>query len=347
MTDPPQKNVDYLTRSGGSANWQFYIDSKITQSDEAPERTESVVEQVFAALGTDIVPVTLNLGLVTIPAATSLPAAFDNCEQLPDAPDSIEHSDGVSFETYSERLAGISIESGRILHNSKVAVTAARSSVFLRNGIETIDVEASPYYRYDSARIDGSPEGGPLGVTVLHLWPNYGPEDKLDGDSLYRVTVGTDSNVWFDDTAIAHINRARLHALLHRIDEALPVVKRKFTATDMNGYFDPDAAAVFEYDGPPAEQLIREYRVEWVESELVTTSTRYQENGEPVFEVTSDAEALQTDELRRRIEAYVDHQRTQSNVPQAELLRIVRTDGTVLEARFTEEGVVWTDSGGR
>ncbi|PSP84574.1 hypothetical protein BRC96_05510 [Halobacteriales archaeon QS_6_64_34] len=119
--------------------------------------------------------------------------------------------------------------------------------------------------------------------------------------------------------------------------------QRSFIVDDMKGYGDADAEAVFDYDGPPAEELIKEYRIDWVESELVETAAQYEEDGNTVFEVMSDAESITTDELRKRTEAYVNQQQTKGNAPQADRLRIIRTDGTPLEARFSDGDIGWID----
>ena len=338
-----KKNISYLTYEGGTAAWQFYIDSEIAESDAVPEQTASIVERAFGILDSEIVPVSLRLGVATIPAQTPLRTALDEIESLSDSNIVVEDQHRVTFEKYAERLADIPLDDRRVLHNAKVSTTATKVRVFLRSGMKTIDPEESPHYRYDSPDAEGTPDIGPLGFSILHLWPHYGPEEKIDGESIYRISVLANSNLWLDDTPIATINRTRLQSLLHEIDDAFPVVKRKFTVDDMKGYGDADAEALFNYDGPPAEELIREYRIDWVESELVETAAQYNEGDETIFEVTSDAESVQTAELRLRIEAYVDQQQTKGNAPQADRLRIIRTDGTPLEARFSDGDIRWID----
>ncbi|QLH80889.1 hypothetical protein [Halosimplex pelagicum] len=96
---------------------------------------------------------------------------------------------------------------------------------------------------------------------------------------------------------------------------------------------------------PSSEQLLEDYRKEWVEREIVESTTQHIENRETVFEIASDAAAVQTAELRARIEAYVDYQREQGNAPRADRLRIVRTDGTKLEATLTDGTLEWVDDG--
>jgi len=338
-----QKNEDYLTIGSGRATWSFYIDSKITQSDDVPARTASVVERVFTALGTDIVPVRLKLGLTSIPTETPVRDAIKRPGSLADSPFIFEDRDGFTFENYAAQLADIPIEDNTVLYIGKVGSAITNSRIYLRSGMQTIGAERSPYFRFESSDAPVGPEYAPIAFSILHLGPRYGPEDGLDGDSVYKVGIGTDSDIWFDETPIAKINRARLHALLYEIDSALPVFQRSFIVDNMKGYGDADAEALFNYDGPPAKELIKEYRIDWVESELVETAAQYEENGSTVFEVTSDAESITTDELRKRIEVYVNQQQTKGNAPQADRLRIIRTDGTPLEARFSDSDIEWTD----
>ncbi|PSP85817.1 hypothetical protein BRC96_01120 [Halobacteriales archaeon QS_6_64_34] len=321
----------------------LYADSKIALSDEIPDRTASIVEDVFATLGETVTPTTLRLGISSLPAQTPIPAAKEQAELLPDSPLTVSNPDKVTFGDYTDRLAEIPVDDGRIVQNSKVTTDATKVRIFLRSGMQTIDSSGSTYYEREQPTVEDSLNYAPLVLTIIHFGPKYGPEDKLEGDSLYRISISTGSDIWFDDTQIARINRARLHELLHRIDSVLPVVKRKFSVGEMSGYINADAEAVFDYDGPPAEELIREYRIDWVKSELVETAAQYEEDGNTVFEVTSDAESITTDELRKRIEAYVDQQQTKGNAPQADILRIIRTDGTPLEARFSDGDIEWID----
>ena len=338
-----KKNIDYLTEGTGWANWQIYVDSKIAMSDEIPDRTKSIVEDVFEALGDTVTPKTLDLGISSLPAQTPIPAAKKQAERLPDSPLTVDSKGKITFESYLDRLAEIPVDDGRIVQNSKIHTETAKVQIFLRSGMQTIDISGSAYYELEQPTVEDSPNYAPLAFTIIHFGPKYGPEDKLEGDSLYRISISTRSDIWFDDTQIAQINRAQLHELLHRIDSVLPVVKRKFSVGEMSGYINADAEAVYDYDGPPADELIKEYRIDWVESELVETAAQYEEGDETIFEVTSDAESVQTAELRLRIEAYVDQQQTKGNAPQADRLRIIRTDGTPLEARFSNGDIEWTD----
>ncbi|WP_436925778.1 hypothetical protein [Halosimplex amylolyticum] len=338
-----EKNQDYLTMIRGSTSWKFYIDSEIELSNEVPDRTAAVMERIFATLGRDIAPIVLKLGVASLPSQTPIDEAFSEAEPVLDSNGTIKNCHGITYQEYAERVAEIATEDDRVLHVSKVATESTCVKVYLRSGMQTIDATESEYFRNDRSDVDQVPDHAPLSFSVIHQSSKYRPGGKLAGDSVYRITIGTDSDIWFGDTEIAQINRARLSKLLHEINDTFPVVARDFSVGEMDRYTDADPSVVFEYDGPPAEELIREYRIDWVESELVETAAQYDEAGETVFEVTSDAPTVQTEELRKRIEAYVDHEREQGNAPQADLLRIVRTDGTQLEAKLTDDTLEWVD----
>jgi hypothetical protein len=338
-----KKNEHYLIGGGGTATWQFYIDSEISLSNDIQDRTATIAERVFAAVTDVIIPIELTIGAASIPTETPIEDAFREAEPVSDSQFVLKDEDGIEFEQYEKKVASISADDNRVLHISKIATEATKVQVFLRNGMQTISAGTSEYFKNENPDVDKGLDYAPLNFSITHHGSRHAPKGELKGQSVYRVVLRTNSDVWFDDTTFARINRARLSEIFYNINSSLPVVALKFSADDLKGYTDTDVAGVFEYGGPPANELIKDYRVNWVQSELVETASQYEEGGETIFEVTSDAESILTDELRRRIEAYVEQQRELGNAPQADRLRIVRTDGTPLEAMFTDSGLEWTD----
>lgn len=346
-----EPNQDYVRVTRGVANWEFKVDSRVTETDRLPERTDEVVSRTLSVLANAVEPDKLRVSGSSVPSGIPLEDAFDEAEPLDETPITINCKEGYAVEEYKDRIGQIDIDDGRVLNVAKVETRSESVPVFLRCGFETIEDEQSRYYMPDWGDERGGPDNSPLGFSILHMPAKYGPEEKLTGHSVYRIMVGTGSDIWFNESRIGEINRARLNESLHAVDDAFSVVEYQFRVEDMKivgeevtTYSDPDAAAVFEYDGPSSDELIEEYRVDWVDSELVETATEYTDDGgETVFEVTSDAASVETAELRARIEAYVADQRDRGKTPQADRLRVVRTDGTTLEARFVDDGIEWVD----
>ncbi|QLH80894.1 hypothetical protein [Halosimplex pelagicum] len=337
------RNLDYVTDDGGTANWQFYVDSEITSVPESEERTIDVLERLRSAIYPYVELKEIRLGVLQVPESASLEDALTAGKQHPESPITIRSQSALTGDDVAERLSQLQPDESCVLYASDIVSEQTSVELFFRDGVFAIDGERSDRYRSSTAATE--PKYSPMSCSILHRGPKYSPVELQGGESVYTLSIGTDTDLWFDDSMIGQINRARLHEILRTLENSLPIVDCNFTVSDMKSYADPDATAVFEYDGPPADELIREYRIDWVESELVETATQYHEGGEAVFEVTSDAPRVQPEELRKRIEAYVDHQRQQGKPPQADRLRVVRTDGTQLEATLTDDTLDWVDDG--
>jgi len=158
---------------------------------------------------------------------------------------------------------------------------------------------------------------------------------------VHALIFHLNAEVYFEASRVGEINRARVREGIAKIRDRFDVIECT-TAPDRLNETQLDEE-LLRSGGPSSEQLLEDYRKEWMEGEIVESTTQHTEDGETVFEIASDAAAVQTRELRARIEAYAAHQRERGNAPQADRLRIVRTDGTKLEAELVDGTLDWVD----
>lgn len=322
---------------------QLAIASKDPFFAEITEMILSLNEAVVEGFSDVYCPKTLKTGSSSVPSTDSLDDFLSDAEEV--SIYSVDVSDDIAVVT-NELREYLNRDVERI--DAPVFISGGRYedatwSVYLPAGEIEVGPENSEIYRLQKKGDIKSVRSmrAPLELSLRAATNTYAP-DGYDKPVIYKLTIMVGADIYVEDSPIGEINRACLHEAIEYIAERFDVVDRSFSYGFTKEPWMREH--LFEYDGPSSDELIREYRLNWVQSELVQTVKKYKEDGETIFEVTSDAAAVLTDELRKRIEVFVDHQQAQGNAPQADRLRIVRTDGTSLEATFSDGNVAWADT---
>ena len=342
MTDAsPDRSVTGGTESHGVLT--MYIASPESSLEKLCEKMLALNEAVLEGFSTVFRPETSSIQTFSVPKDTPLQNLIDRREAVNSH--SVTIGDDVE-STIIQLRELLEADSDRI--DSPVYIPACwygntTYSVYLPAGEIEITPDDSQHYRLQkNGDIKNKrPSYEPLEIKIK-LLKNEDVVPEYDRPFVYGIKITIGADVFVEGSDIGEINWARLSDAMEYVSDRFDVLEKSFLPFryDREQWIQDH---LFGYDCPSSESLVREYRLDWIQSELVQTATQYEEDGETIFELTSDAAAVLTDELRKRFEVYVDYQREQGNAPQADRLRIVRTDGNPLEATFSHGRLKWVD----
>jgi hypothetical protein len=251
---------------------------------------------------------------------------------------------GQTLSEISEWIARVNENSENAIYIASVEFQKPTVSVYLPVGEISVSTEDSERYRFHKRGKDlgQAPDQPPFDLTILHHSNKYVRTEGFELDHVYQVKINVSSKVFFEESQIGQINRARLSESIDRLRN-----QTKVFDTVLQGSFPKKPwmeERLLEYDGPSSEELIRQYQLKWVDEELLGTESKYAEDGTEVVEFSTDQTDILTEELRKRIEVYLEENPANGPHIDADLLRITRPDMEPLEGRLDESGVMWTDT---
>jgi len=274
---------------------------------------------------------------------------------------SVQSEDIVSITDLEEAIASINVASDQHLVPLSLSMnlTETQAKVFLNQGFVLVDQDCEYYWKRDKMQvIEETPDRSPTTLQINHTNnflefsnPVKQHRDPLEAksDTLYEIEITTTSDIWTvggtgDEKidAIGQINRARLNEAATTIQTNLDVLYGNWVSVDFGGLRDL-FTEVLDYSGPPPEELIRQYRVNWVESKLRDKAAGGVVNGERVVSFGQVPELVFPAEIRARVEAYVQDTDSTETIDR---VRVATMDETQLEGLVTEDGIEWEEAAG-
>jgi hypothetical protein len=236
-------------------------------------------------------------------------------------------------------------------------VVAGPTRVFLNQGLTWIDRGNTAYRKRKHHTLLNESPSHPLASLHLVTRPNSrlsAPVERFYDDSheecehVYEVEFLTHSDIWFvDDTgdewvdAIARINRARLNAAFEQLMRSHDAFETYCLPSGFPGVR-KHIRAVLTYDGPDADDLLAQYRRQWVASKLNPRVSGRVADGDRTLDVGRVDERMRAAELRRRVEAFLQYE----YISPIHRVRVEAADGRPLVGTLSDGSVEWGENNG-
>lgn len=228
------------------------------------------------------------------------------------------------------------------------------TSVFLNQGWQPMETGSDSYKSIDDYMvIDESPDGPPIFVYIGHSSnslihdpiESYYESPQNECKTVYRIKVDVQSDIWIRDEtgdedvdAICRINRAHLAEAFDELIDSHDVLETYFLPSGFPGVHE-HMRATLDYNSPPAEELIRDYRQGWVSDHLRAQARAYEtEDGTRGIDFGLVTQQITIEELKKRIETYL---MADSSTDPIDEIRVRVEDGTELCGRLSEGSVDW------
>jgi hypothetical protein len=335
-------NKTLLSEPDQTGRVRVYIRPRSDDLRELTDEIATICTETVGAFGEFYTPGSLSAGFCRVGDPEVTEATFSARENVATHSFPVELSDPSALEdTIREFGAEQNANTTDYVYLSDFEFDGSVVRIYIPAGdVEISEDSPEPHLEHGDDP-ETAPDNPPFYIQFAHFPGTHVKSVDPAPTHVYALLLYLNAETYFEDSLIGEINRARVREGIARIRDRFDVIEctaapDRLSETRLN-------EELLRLDGPTSEQLLQDYRKEWAEREIVGRTAQYTENGETVFEITSDAAAVQTAELRARIEAYVDHQREQGNAPRADRLRIVRTDGTKLEARVVDGTLEWAD----
>lgn len=214
-----QRNRDYVRfYPQVDTGWELYVPVDAETADDLLEETFVVLEQVCEALGGFFSPTGLKYTAHYGNGDGDLGALLE----LEDGEmERIDVKNGQSTSRLISKLR-TKIESiDSLVWLALIQIDRGWTKIRLSDGDHQIDVDSDRYKR-DSAALqtDRPPTSEPLTVNVF--------TDLRHSPPHYEVIIWTNTDIWFEDTEIGAVNRARLGDGFRRIRDNLDVTEFGF-----------------------------------------------------------------------------------------------------------------------
>jgi len=212
-----------------------------------------------------------------------------------------------------------------------------RVQMYLAGGLHWIGRDTPE--RYKHAKLDGTqteqtPQK-PVYVNLSHRAVFNDEREEVGAETVCCLILSTRTDIWFQETPLRRINRARLAERLTALSEVLNTCEVVVQAP-----YGPSPPSFLEtlldYDGPSAERLIEKYRIEWVEEMLRERARGYRDGEARVADFGTVESDLPREELIGRLEAYLRAQ----DMP-VDRVTVTTTDDTTLMRTVTDDAITW------
>lgn len=256
MNENNKKNVDFVTESPRrAAHWKFVIRPEAGTVDELLCDTLDKLGMLFDLCAPFVTPTEIAYRTDTLPPDLT-PAEAVAREEFDEH--RIDGDSGVSFDQLASEIRTLSNEI-RKPYLAQVEFVNLKTRIFLKEGDVYVDGTTFEKYRLESREgvVDSDAPRRPL----LSILFRHGPSGRTSyaetTETVYRIDVGTASDVWFDNSPVACVNRNRLSNLLGGIHEQFDILSTRFTS-DFLEYPDEMAEAIVFEEPRPESELIRD-----------------------------------------------------------------------------------------
>lgn len=356
-----RRNYDFLPRrKDGKLTYYVSIRPNAETLGELREGMLSLCETALAAFD-HVIPVTtlrVRTRSVQRDETTPLDQALDRVLDGPVSSFTVSNDEGVTGADVRQALADHS-ETGQALFPINLTPLSCATVVFLNQGFLTLDGsdDDAPFYKMarGTGIIGTTPDVEPMAFVLKHKrnkpftnpLQTFVDSPRESCETEYRLEVIIQTEHWTtiapDDPAvdaITRINRARLHEALDTVIQSQDTLEVAYLPSGYLHPVDEDIQRLIAYDGPPADELLADYRRLWVDRHLLPQAVGTARDGHRHVDFGQADELVFPDELKRRIEAYLAADDSGASVDQV----TVRThDGTTLTGTTTDAGVEWQD----
>lgn len=334
------RNFDYLTAET-QRNLNYHLGVKPTATT-VPEWKAEVLEIFDTALKafSDVLRCTevkLSIQPMRTDRALSGDGEYPYDYQATTAV-TVQSEDGISIADMETAIESATVAPDQTLVPLALEMSETQTRVYLNQGFLLVDQDCQYYWkRQKSQVIEETPEYPPMKLSISHK------KDPPDYDTHYKIKVTTTSDIWtlaaIDERVdtLVQINRARLAEAVSNLKSSLELLYADWTSVDFGGqreYFNK----VIDNDGPSSEELIYQYRVNWVKSTLLDQATGTVVDGERVVDFGQIPELVFPEELRARIETYVQATDSTETV---DCIRVTTDEGIQLQGAVTDDGIDW------
>lgn len=225
--------------------------------------------------------------------------------------------------------------------------------MYLSQGFLSIGSHCEFYKKRDRHRvIDERPSAPPLTLTFNHgrnrrttdSIKRYYDSPRDQCAVVYDLRLRSKTDIWFFEKGdkelvapLARINRARFNEAFQRFAASEDLLETFWVSVDFPG----DSSRfpqLLNYEGPPADVLLTQYRRDWVESQLLDHAAGDTVDGQRVVSFGPVEQHVFPDELKLRTETYLfesgDHE-------VVDRVRVTTADGETLVGTVGEETIHW------
>ncbi|MFC7047153.1 hypothetical protein ACFQH6_18700 [Halobacteriaceae archaeon GCM10025711] len=212
--------------------WWFIVPAHASRISEEIDEGVAVTEAVFEAMGEFVVPMEVEAVMRSYSEDEPMKGWFDrdsHYEPVESETTAISASDELSFEAFRNGIDEVAVPGGRVRYLREWSLTRSRAWMFVDGADQYVSRETPDIYkvwsRTDEEVLDVPMRHDPIGIRVLHTKPR--PE--TDAASMYKISVTTAVDTWFEETAVGE----RLSSFLWRLYDGLDVAEVEY---DSNTY---------------------------------------------------------------------------------------------------------------
>ena len=254
-----ERNEGYVLAQGDWTAIRFSLRAqKSTQPSFGVRRAFDIVQECFSpVLTVTEIEMTVKRRDPEVP----LTQFSDAVSEFPDIenPIRVRHADGINSERLRLRLDELDVGNDE-LFVSPIRCSDTVTHVFLSDGLCRIaagDGGANKRYKSDTPQgVKPDEPSGPAAFFDLTYAPEGYPyhRDSEEFVCEFRTVI----DIWFGESPLAQINRARLYECFGALDTRFPRTDSSIINV-MAGVSEQDVYRVLEYDGPSSESLIDRY----------------------------------------------------------------------------------------
>ncbi len=265
----------------------------------------------------------------------------------------MQSDNGLMRDHIEDAIAGVDTTADTTLVPVSFRMTDGSARIFLNQGFVTVDEDCKWYWkRKHNAVRDEIPDWPPVFIEFTHsrndLSSNFieryyeSPEEECD--AVYELGISTTSDIWIDDETgdedvdtIAQINRARFYDAFSKIEDSEDLLATYWISVDF-APIPEHADALLNYDGPPAKELLAEYRSDWTETRLRGQAIGETIDGKRIVHFGPVDEYVFPEELKLRVEVYLRENKQYDTVDQ---VRVTTNGGETLTGIVRDGDVRW------
>lgn len=254
------KNTDYVASRPESVEWLFIVEPSVTTGGEVLTELLEITQSLLAVLDEIVTPTELTYALGTIPTGVS--QADTITERGNFERHRLHSADGVAYTDLEREICSQDVPENMEPYVSTIEVTNSKAKVYLREGDVWVDTGTEDVYRmYSRGTTSGVPGEPLLSIKLYHMGKQYAGKHRNDEaiETVYWVSLGSRSDIWFGDSPVERVNRARLGKALEQVFEQFEVIDTQFE-TGFVEWTDEDVTSVVFDEKEDEDTLIETAR---------------------------------------------------------------------------------------
>lgn len=223
---PNKRNKTYISIVPQlECSWLFEIRSKTENISDRLEESLSILKEILECSDDFFVPTEIEYRLRAYSEEYLVKDLIDldtDKEPVESKVNTVTCSGGISYQKLANSVRSAELPADTVCYPSKYIITGTRVCMYVDGSNHEIDRGEEEYYkmwsRTDQGRMNQPPFSDPLSITI---------RQSFDGES-YIISIGTPTDIWFEDTESGRINRKRLSDFLTCVFDNLDTVKVEY-----------------------------------------------------------------------------------------------------------------------